>query len=175
MLRRLWYYLFDWSFYLPGVAAEMRGMSREQQSAARLFVWRRLFRSWRYWLFTALIVGLVLPFGIFLPRWFVDEVLTSARGGYEYRAAYVLGASLIGIVAALGLAVLSMQPLRNMVRTAFDAYLHSAGLRLCRRCGYDLRETPAPRCPECGDAAPAVAASAGQIHDGAPPTTGSDR
>lgn len=174
MIRRLWYYLFDWSFYLPGVAAEMRGMSREQQNAARLFVWRRLFRSVHYWLLTAVVVLLMLPTGIFALRLFVSKVLLNTGANYGYRYVYITAASLTGILAALGLAVLSMQPLRNMVRTAFDAYLHSAGLRLCRRCGYDLRETPAPRCPECGDGVPTAAVSPGHIPDGAPPKTSAD-
>ncbi|MDX2198699.1 MAG: hypothetical protein SF069_06970 [Phycisphaerae bacterium] len=152
MLRRLWYYLFDWSFYLPGVAAEMRGMSRAQQNSARLFVWRRLFRSVHYWLLTAAVVLLVMPVGLFALRWSISSLALSAGANFELRVVYVSVASLAGIVATLGIAVLSMQPLRAMVRSAFDDYLRSAGLRLCRQCGYDLRETPVPRCPECGGA-----------------------
>ena len=149
MLRRIWYFLFDWTFYLPGVSAQMSGMTRAQQSAARLFVWRRLFRSVNYWLLTLAILGLMTPLVVILPQRIV-RAFAGSPGWLGSRLLLAVLLSAVGVAAAVGVAILGMEPLRAMVRRAFDAYLDSAGLRLCRACGYDLRENVAARCPECG-------------------------
>ena len=47
--------------------------------------------------------------------------------------------------------LLAIWAVRNSTRRALRQRLAADGMLICVNCGYDTRELPEPRCPECGE------------------------
>ncbi len=116
----------------------------DERKAALKSVQRHLFgRNWRFWLYglavlivtaiaTPSVVGVVLSYGT---RWGVSTWVTAP----------LLVLALI-TVYYWGIGVLWERSVQQFLRKR----LLDAGIAVCLGCGYDLRATEAPRCPECG-------------------------
>ena len=60
---------------------------------------------------------------------------------------------LLSILPVVGTAsALFVWARRREIQTTVRRLLRERGLRVCMRCGYDLRGNTQPRCPECGRA-----------------------
>lgn len=151
MLGPVRQYLHEAAFYLPGLDAELNRLeTQKERNAARWHIWRRLFRSWQYWVYVggvALSVpAIVLGWGAvqaslprLLPGAWLSPVVTLTIG--------VVYAMTLACIVALG----GFLPLRSLVQRELTAYFQSIGLWVCE-CGYDLRGAIHARCPECGRA-----------------------
>ncbi len=147
MMRRVWQWIYEAVFYLPGARHQLAQLdSEDARNRARLHVWRAQFAAPSYWL-----LMLFCCAGVLAALWFgvrvIDECTLRMRGSFPGLRA----AALIGYVTALTAfgAVASMWPLRRIVRQQLWTYLRGVGVHLCRHCGYDLRGI-SERCPECG-------------------------
>ncbi len=148
---KLLQFLFDASLYLPDVQRELHLLPTQQErNAARLYVWRRLFRSSQYWLLcVAMCCVAVVALGAGRP------LLDWAQRALSIRELWVEALLFLtyGLVIAAALSYFGMWPLRRLVARTLRDHLAMKGLRLCTSCGYDLRgmgDAPRGRCPECG-------------------------
>lgn len=62
----------------------------------------------------------------------------------------VLAGAGVLIAMVYVLAVLSLVVHAKKIRIALRSKLNEFGIPICMRCGYQLKGTPEPRCPECG-------------------------
>lgn len=150
MWRILCQLIFDLAFYLPGVEHHLSALhSDAERRAARLFVWRRLFRNWRYWAVVA-VVGWMAAVLLFLG---IDQVSFAVqRTPPPWRVGRIDAVMFLiyGMLIALSLGILGMLPLRRIVRREMETFLKEQGYLLCRRCAYNLAGLAGPVCPECG-------------------------
>lgn len=152
MLRTVWRWGYEATFYLPGVQRDMNLLpTQSERDAARRYVWGKLFRSWVYWrivLLTAPLMLGVMSLDTHLQRMVADSL--GFEGGavrLSVRIGYWL---LVMFVFAYG----GMWPLHRFVITRLREHLNARGVPVCLNCGYVLTGLGAPRCPECGSAAP---------------------
>ncbi|MCA9245197.1 MAG: hypothetical protein KDA32_14665 [Phycisphaerales bacterium] len=100
---------------------------------------RRLHARPTLWLrmivFFVLIIGFAVVMSITLRRWLPDP-------------AFVGG--VLGGVGGGGVMWLVGWTLREEARRIIREQLRARGVPICIRCGYDLRGSPTPKCPECG-------------------------
>jgi len=133
---------YEWMY---GTFPEMALFETDaERKAALKSVQRHLFgRNWRFWLYglavliiTAAaapsVVQVVLGYGT---RWGVSTWITAP----------LLVLALI-TVYYWGIGMLWERSVQRFLRDR----LRAAGVPVCLGCGYDLRGTEAPRCPECG-------------------------
>lgn len=67
------------------------------------------------------------------------------------RAGRIIGAMFVTSELA-AVQLLAVWSVRNATRRALRKQLADKGVPICVNCGYDTRELPEPRCPECGAA-----------------------
>lgn len=150
--------MFAWAFYLPDVHGELsRFETQHDRNRARIHVWRYLFRSGRYWwlcfLTTATMIAAMAAPLILWPALRVSFGRQSAVA--ERLTIFVY---FIGLAAVF--TVVGMRPLRQMILRRLREYMNEKGITVCIGCGYDLRGSIAPRCPECGESSVALPRSA---------------
>lgn len=150
MLRTAWKFIYESTFYLPGVDRELALLETQaERDSARWHVWRVLFRSWRYWSLCAFVCAVMFP-ALFmaLP---LSRVLANAlqihSSGFEL-VFFIAYSVTLTLVFAFG----GMWPLRRMVLHELRSYLRARGVVVCMACGYNLHGLDQPRCPECGAA-----------------------
>jgi hypothetical protein len=96
--------------------------------------------SWRFWA-AAMIAGLGL-----VPVWYGLTDLVQRASGLTQRAVFWA----CGVPALVVAGMLGNWWLRRGVPRLLRQELLDAGVPVCMGCGYSLRASPGPRCPECG-------------------------
>lgn len=103
---------------------------------------RQMMRSVKLWL---AVIGYSVLIGIL-----GGSILPIIRSlGVPPQAHPPIGGAVIGFVAVSCLAWILKPEAQRRLR----AMLRERGVAVCMACGYDLRGTPEPRCPECGQPA----------------------
>lgn len=144
--------MFDLALWLPDVSREMALLeTQEARNAARMYVWRVLFRRWRYWVWTAGVCVLAI-LAILLGYSFTRQICgwIGLRGTAAQTSVFFAYSLALGAVLGFG----GMLPLRRAIHRVLRNYLCERGVPVCLRCGYDLRGQREQRCPECGAVAP---------------------
>jgi hypothetical protein len=103
-----------------------------------------LLKSWKMWAVMALLLAVMLPAGFGARRW----LLPYLPGGFGLQSP-VVGGIMGGLCGVLAVFV-GYRVVAGEIRLALRQRLRELGVRVCGRCGYDLRGLPADRCPECG-------------------------
>lgn len=136
---------------------ELAPLESAEREQALKFVNRRLSQSWRWLVFLLVPCLLALALEAYSGDW-IRERLGAATG----KRMGALLADFIPVGFTLLILLLAYRFFRSSNHLELRQYLNLKGIRVCLRCGYDLRATTEPRCPECG-APPARAP------DGRPP------
>lgn len=108
---------------------------------------RRLVYHWRAAFCSCIFGGLAAFFMASLVAVFVPKV---GMGRGEEGAPLAISVVLAVLTLPAGMAAMWL-PFVHFVEK--DQLLHAG---VCRKCGYDLRGSPGPTCPECGELMPAV-------------------
>lgn len=112
--------------------------------ATMKLVQKRVFgRNPLYWLYFAVLMGLLLLFGGVTIKPLLGF---AARLGVPKVAALIIVALFAVVGFYLGLAVFFTRAVRRTIRKR----LRELGVAVCLKCGYDCRGQTTPRCPECG-------------------------
>ena len=120
--------------------------SDEERRVAMKAVQRELFgRNWRFWLYGGAVLGVSVWAAPHVARVVIGY---GARWGISmWVTAPVLISALI-VVYYLGIGLLWQRVVQSFLRKR----LRASGIAVCEACGYDLRGSELPRCPECGEA-----------------------
>ncbi|MEX0652848.1 MAG: hypothetical protein WDZ31_01550 [Phycisphaeraceae bacterium] len=122
-------WVFPW-FRAKDGPSEAADTPRQELRDLRFVIWLPIV--------SLAVIGLLLAVGEPALRYVM-------QGQWQWSAAMTLGFVLLG---GLGPACLWCHWLARRVTRRFQQ--RTADMRLCFHCGYDLRGSPGPTCPECG-------------------------
>ncbi|HWL94257.1 MAG TPA: hypothetical protein VNT79_12060 [Phycisphaerae bacterium] len=87
-----------------------------------------------------------------MPAVVLITILAKKVAAAQFPAMGEAGQWIIGMSAAALGPLLGTWVVRRRVQQRLRIELVKSGKRICLTCGYDLRGSDSPRCPECGNA-----------------------